>query len=142
MRRQAGWLMGGALALAVATGWAADDDLSIVKKAVTADAGGGGASDAKATPRSPRKGPEPQWLRIRIVDKGQKKAKVSINLPLGLVKAIGDEAPLDWHCPRGEGPKKEGRCSLRLSEILKALESGQDFVQIEDEDSSVRVYVE
>lgn len=144
MRRKRAWVLGGALLVfAAPAGWAAEDDLSIVRKALAADAGGATSNDTKTT--APRKGSSPQWLRVRIVDKGEKKAKVSINLPLSLVKAMGDEVPLDWHCRKDDdretGSKKK-HCSMRLSEALEALASGQDVVQIEDEQSTVRVYVE
>jgi hypothetical protein len=132
MRRVRAWVLGGALlVLAAPLAWAADDDLSIVRKAVAADAGGTTTKDEKAAP--PRKASAPQWLRVRIVDKGEKKAKVSINLPLSLVKALGDEVPLDWHCKNAH---------IKVSEVLAALQSGQEFVQIEDEQSTIRVYVE
>jgi hypothetical protein len=146
MKRRWAWVLGGAvLALAAPLGWAAEDDLSIVRKAVAADAGGSSTSrDDKAT--ATRKGSSPQWLRVRIVDKGQKKAKVSINLPLSLVKAMGGDVPLDWHCRKEDGMdwEKKSRCAthLKLSDVLEALDSGQDFVQVEDEQSTVRVYVE
>jgi hypothetical protein len=146
MKRERAWVLGGALlVLATPVAWAADDDLSIVRKAVAADAGGG-ATVKDERPTAPRKGSSPQWLRVRIVDKGEKKAKVSINLPLSLVRALGDEVPLDWHCKKDDGVEweKKSRCSthLKLSEVLEALESGQDFVQIEDEQATVRIYVE
>lgn len=145
MKRERAWVLGGALlVLAAPVAWAAEDDLSIVRKAVAADLGGATAKDDK--PAASRKGPSPQWLRVRIVDKGEKKAKVSINLPLSLVRAIGDDVPLDWHCGKEAGkewePKKRCSMHMRLSEVLEALDSGQDVVQIEDEGSTIRVYVE
>ena len=54
-----GWagLLGGALlALVAPVGWAAEDDLSIVKKAVAADVGGSGSNEAKAASPAPRRG--------------------------------------------------------------------------------------
>ena len=147
MKRGWAWVLGVALlAPAAPSARGADDDLSIVRKAVQADAGGGATAETK--PPASRKGTTPQWLRVRIVEKGEKKAKVSINLPLSLVKAMGDDVPINWgHCRKWDGDEdaakaKHKGCSLRLSEVLEALESGQDFVQIEDEDSTVRVYVE
>jgi hypothetical protein len=146
MKRERAWVLGGALlVLAAPVVRAADDDLSIVRKAVSADAGGS-ANLKDDKPAAPRKGSSPQWLRVRIVDKGEKKAKVSINLPLSLVRAMGDEVPLDWHCGKDAGkewePKKRCSMHMRLSEVLDALDSGQDVVQIEDGQSSIRVYVE
>jgi hypothetical protein len=144
MTRERACVLSGALLLfAAPVGWAAEDDLSIVRKALAADAGGATSKDTGAT--AIRKGSSPQWLRVRIVDKGEKKAKVSINLPLSLVKAMGDEVPIDWHCRKDDGTETESKkkhCSMRLSDVLEALESGQDFVQIEDEQATVRVYVE
>ena len=47
--------------------------------------------------------------------------------------------PLDSHCRKDA---QESHRSLRLSELLETLESGQEFVQIDDDQATVRVYVE
>jgi hypothetical protein len=125
-----------ALFLGGGRGGASDDDLAVVKRATTqTDPAGperekeGSAQKVKAT--------SPQWLKVRIVEKSNKKARVSINLPLAIVRAFGDDCPLDWHGKAGrEGPK------VRLSDILKALEAGQQIVEIDDEESTIRVWVE
>lgn len=118
----------------------ADDDLAAVKKAV------GGASVAQARPpaeepdarpaRHAAKGGDGKWLRVRIVERAGKHGKVSINLPLGLARAFGE----DWRirdcarCEHGRGPT--------LGEVLRALDSGQSLVEIDDDEASVRVWVD
>src|SRR5574341_865800 len=113
--------------------WAgpADDDLAVVKKAVSTPAQVTSTPEAKAVPEGPgaRKG-EPQWLKVRVNEKGAKKAKVIVNLPLALVHALGDDWPMDWRCRHKNGE----RCSIKISEVLMRLQSGQDIVEIEDED--------
>jgi hypothetical protein len=118
---------------------AADDDLAVVNRATTGEAHAA-AEGEKAGPtpsRSP--GTPPQWLKVRIVEKSGKKSRVSVNVPLALVHALGDECPIDWHMKAGR--PGEAR-KIRLSEVLKALQSGQDIVQIEDEEATVKVWVE
>jgi hypothetical protein len=124
----------------------AEDDLQLVKKAV------GSSAVAQARPAAPpaeeplppraqaspapRKG-APTWFRVRIVDKTSKRAKVSVNLPLGLVRAFGDDWPISEHgrC------RQEQRCPT-LGEVLRALDSGESLVEIEDDEATVRVWVE
>jgi hypothetical protein len=60
-----------------------------------------------------------------------------VNLPLALVRALGDDIPIGPHCGReGKG------VTLTVGEALRALDSGQDLVQVDDEDAKVRVWVE
>jgi hypothetical protein len=116
-----------------------EDDLALVKRAVAQNAAPASArpqAEAQPAPRASRGG-EPQWFKVRVVDKATGKKKVTVNMPLSLVKAMGDDMPVDWPC--GEG---RIRSTLRMSEVLAALESGQDLVQVDDEDSEVRVWVE
>ncbi len=121
----------------------ADDDLQTVRKAVLASATTQTRPPAEdPTPpaqarRESRKG-ELKWFRVRIVEKGGGKARVSVNLPLGLVRAFGD----DWEVPSYHGCRKRDRCGLKLGEILRALDAGQSLVDIEDEGATVRVWVE
>jgi hypothetical protein len=131
----------------------AEDDLQLVKKAVASSPAAAArppaeeppAASAEAKPQ-PRQG-EPAWFRVRIVEKAGKSgtagtardkgARVSVSLPLGLVRSLGDEWPIgqpghcrhDHHCPT-------------LGEILRALDSGQSLVDIEDDETAVRVWVE
>jgi hypothetical protein len=140
MRRTA--LFVGVLALGLAaSGTPADDDLAVIRKAVTTASAedapkGGGPAAAAAAPA--RKGGAPQWLRVRVQEKGTKNKKVSINLPLALAHALGDELPIHWHCHG----RDEERCSIKIADVLKTLESGQDLVEVDDDEATVRVWVE
>ena len=128
----------------------ADDDLAAVKKAVgttveaeakpPAEAPPAHVEKARADerrsaersahrPRS-RRG-EPQWIRVRIAEKGEQHARVVVNLPLGILRALGEDLDLsDDHCHR------------TLGDVLRALDSGEHLVDIEDEEATVRVWVE
>jgi hypothetical protein len=125
----------------------ADDDLAVVKRAVAHSAGDAPPARPEAKPKAEPPGAHaaarPRWLRIRVADKGERKGNVSINVPLGLVQAMGDDWPLDLHCGRHREEAGTGdRCRLRLSEVLAALRSGQDLVEIDDDDTTVRVWVD
>jgi len=120
----------------------AEDDLQLVKKAVLSTQAAPPRPPAEepappATARpSPRKG-EPQWFRVRVVEKAGKRARVSVNLPLVLVRSLGDEWPI---AERGRC-RESGHCPT-LGEVLRALDSGQSLVEIEDDEATVRVWVE
>jgi hypothetical protein len=116
---------------APATAGSADDDLAVVRKATTS--GNGQAVTAEAPPRPNTD--EPQWLRVRIVEKGQKKATVKVNLPLALVHAFGDDVPVPG-CGENSGRH------LTIGEVLRALDTGGSLVEIEDDHATVRVWVE
>ena len=121
----------------------AEDDLQLVKKAVASSrvAQARPPAEEPSPPRAeaapPARKGAPTWFRVRIVEKGSKRAKVSVNLPLGLVRSLGEEWPIaergrcrqDRHCPT-------------LGEVLRALDSGQSLVEIEDDETTVRVWVE
>jgi hypothetical protein len=116
-----------------------EDDLALVKRAVAQNSAPAALPQAEAppAPRASSRSHEPQWFKVRVVDKATGKKKVTVNMPLSLVKALGDDMPVDFPC--GEG---RIHSTLRMSEVLAALESGQDLVQVDDEDSEVRVWVE
>jgi len=119
-----------------------DEDLAAVRRAVAARSAQAApeATPKAATPPAPKADKSPRWLKVRIVEKGSKRAKVSVNLPLALVRALGDDGPIDW-C-RGRSARN-GECRpIRLSKVLETLESGQDIVEIEDDNATVRVWVE
>ena len=118
---------------AAAGGLSADDDLAVVKKA-TSSSENGARPPAEAPPRA--RGDEPQWLRVRIVESGNKKATVKLNLPLALVHALGDDVPVPG-CGGREGEK-----GLTVGEVLRALDTGESLVEIEDGESTVRIWVE
>ena len=135
-----------------------EDDLAIVKKAVASPAPARArqsrASVASAqaapavavtapVPEAPprvRTGREPQWFKVRVVDRGTGRRKVTINLPLSLVRALGDDT-IDWGCRSGDGDRDKCH-SVRLSEVLRSLETGQELVEIEDDEATVKVWVE
>jgi hypothetical protein len=122
----------------------AEDDLAIVKRAVAQAAPQAQPApqprpSAEAAPAA-RRSDKAQWLKVRVVEKGTKKTKVTVNLPLALVRAFGD-LPIDCHHRHGEPGDRE-RCSLRLDQVLDALDKGQDLVEIDDEDKLVRVWIE
>jgi len=120
----------------------AEDDLQLVKKAVLSAQAAPARPPAEdpappsTAPSTPRKG-EPQWFRVRVVEKAGKRAKVSVNLPLVLVRALGDEWPIAQR-----GRCREGGHCPTLGEILRALDSGQSLVEIEDDEATVRIWVE
>jgi hypothetical protein len=136
-------VLGGAVLLAAAErAKPKEDDLSLVKRAVAqnqaASAPARPQAEARPAPRGAVRSQDPRWFKIRVVDKGTRKNKVTVNLPITLVRALGDDMPIDWPC--GEGSRV--RSTLKMSEVLAALEAGQDLVQVDDDDSEVRVWVE
>lgn len=113
---------------------AGEDDLTVVKRAV---------AQAAPTPQAlpddrpvARSGSKPQWLRVRVTERSGK--RVRVNLPLALVRAVGDW-PIDFGCG-WEGERR--RCKLRISEVLEALDAGQSLVEVDDEGTTVRIWVE
>ncbi len=147
----------GGLALAGSLG-PADDDLAVVKKAVarpaakaspapppaamphaaTPQAATATAAPAATPPPPAHAGREPQWFKVRVVDKTSGRKKVTINLPLSLVRALGDE-PIDWGCRDHE----RERChTIKISEVLRSLEAGQELVEVDDEEATVKIWVE
>ena len=141
------------LAAAIAVPAAADraeDDLQAVRKAVQVSAQTPPpAAVEKTRPTAEEEPPPPQarrplktsdlkWLHVRVAPKaGSKSGKVSVNVPLGLVRLFGD----DWPIPTGSACHRD-RCHLTLGEILRALDSGQTLVDIEDDEATVKVWVE
>jgi hypothetical protein len=115
------------------------DDLSVVKRAV-AEGPAPSAVPAPAVKEPPpaRRGARPQWFKVRVFDKGSKKARVTVNLPLAIVRAFGD-APVDWKCGDDDHPR---RCSLKVADVLEALEAGQELVEVEEDDKTVKIWVE
>ena len=127
-------VLGGAVLLAAAEATKPrEDDLALVKRAVAARV------ETLPAPEASAPGREPQWFKVRVVEKATGKRKVTVNLPLALVKAMGDDMPIDWPCG-GEGSRVVS--NLKLTRLLATLEAGQDLVQVDDEDSEVRVWVE
>jgi hypothetical protein len=85
-----------------------DDDLAVVKRAVaqtaTTPAPSLPAIQDDERPRA-RSGAKPQWLRVRVTENNGK--RVRINVPLSLVRAVGDwpiDLCRDWD-PRPLGAR-------------------------------------
>ena len=137
--------MAGVALLALAGGAAAEvkanaeDDLAVVKKAVASP-----AAAAAAHAPAVRSGREPQWFKVRVVDKATGHRKVTVNLPLSLVRVLGDET-IDWGCHDDGKEIHAGgeKChTVRLADVLRTLEAGQELVEVDDDDSTVKVWVE
>src|SRR5262245_48714329 len=132
--RTAAWWVGGvaaALLVGHAAARAPEDDLTLVKRAVGDEPAG--SQEAKPAPKG-----EAKWLKVRVQENNGKKARVVINLPIGLVRALGDDFPIEWGHRHDGKPRK----SIRLAEILDALETGQELVKIDSDDATVRVWIE
>lgn len=152
MRRAVLWVTWGIAGLAAPVLAQADDDLAVVKKAVATTRAAASVPPAEApegTGAPARKGskPEPQWLRVRVFEKdgrGETRKRVSVNLPLSLVRVV-DDFPIDLcrhHRPKDESPQDVSRCDLKIADVLSALEAGQELVEVEGEDATVKVWVE
>lgn len=148
MRAIAWMVAGGTAALLAGTAVAAtDDDLAVVKKAVAQVSPSPALAEAPAKAAAPahKSGKEPQWLRVRVFekdDKGETRKRVSVNLPLSLVRAL-DEMPIDL-CRHRKDERREParRCELKLGDVLAALDAGQELVEVEGENETVKVWVE
>jgi hypothetical protein len=121
-----------------------EDDLSVVKRAMARN-----DSRSAAIPRAeadaPADGKEhaPHWLKIRVLDKSGRQARVALNVPLGLVKALGGDLPVDlsgeWRATDDRGRRHR---APTIRELLGMLQAGQEIVEIESEEAHVRVWVE
>jgi hypothetical protein len=151
MRRMAAFVFLGASLAVPAAADRSDDDLQAVRKAVASSSAPASAArqdksrppaeeePAPAQARRPLKSSDLKWLHVRVAPKaGGKSGRVSVNVPLGLVKLFGD----DWPIPTGPSCQRHDRCHLTLGDILRALDSGQALVDIEDDEASVKVWVE
>ena len=140
-RRAAGTAVAVFVAVASAGVAVAEDDLDVVRRAVAANQSSAVSSPAPEATPAP-KGKPPQWLKVRVVDKSSRKARVAVNLPLGLVRVFGNDWPVDWHCRSRQGDAHSHDCSIRIGDVLRTLESGQGIVEIDDPEATVRVWVE
>lgn len=86
-------------------------------------------------------GREPRWFRVRVIEHGRKRGGVTINLPIGIARALGDDFPIELGCHRHHGRRGEPCPTLRLGDVLRSLASGEDLVAIDDDDTTVRVWV-
>jgi hypothetical protein len=133
-----------ALALALpARAGVLDDDLAVVRHAVAEAAPNAGPQvglqkevvkvekeeGLHQEPARQDRPAAPRWLRVRVQEKGSVRPTVSVNLPLSLLRALTDEEPLEWLEDLGVSSRR-------------SLGSADDLVRIEDEEQSVRVWVE
>ena len=159
-------VLGAALTVAAAgvvIAASAEDDLAVVKRAVAGQQVARQEAPATTAPTAdepvtraqekddawerrsdarPRTGPgrDLRWFKVRITEKGSKKARVNVNLPIALVRALGDDFPIDiGHHAGWRGGRER---TLRLGEVLATLEAGQSLVEIDDDEATVRVWVE
>jgi hypothetical protein len=145
-------ILGAAIAIPAAAD-RSDDDLQAVRKAVgkpSAEASAQAPALEKSRPpaeeepmpsqaRRPLKSSDLKWLHVRVAPKaGSRTGRVSVNVPLGLVRMFGD----DWPIPTGPSCHQHDRCHLTLGDILRALDSGQTLVDVEDDQAAVKVWVE
>jgi hypothetical protein len=129
MRTTTALVIAGLCGLPAASARAADDDLTVVKRAVQ-------SAPAPARPAVSRGGA--RWFRVRVEERGG--ARIKVNLPLPFVRALGEKAdtwPGGFHCGR-----TGTACRLKLSDVLGALDAGQEFVTIDDQDASVRIWID
>ena len=138
----------------------AEDDLAVVKRAVArqdapaktppaaaaeepitrADEQDAWEGRTDARPRTGGPGRDLRWFKVRITEKGAKKSRVNVNLPIALVRALGDDFPIDiGHHAGWRGGRER---TLRLGEVLATLEAGQSLVEIDDDEATVRIWVE
>jgi hypothetical protein len=120
-----------------------DDDLAVVKRAVaqttTTPVPPPSALQDDERPRA-RSGAKPQWLRVRVTENNGK--RVRINVPLQLVRAVGDW-PIDLCRDWDRWERDRQRCKLRLSDVLDALDAGQSLVEVDEEGGAkVRIWIE
>lgn len=119
---------------------AVDDDLAVVRKAVQA-----GATEATPTaasaPAGPSADPAPlrarpargsgRWLKVRIVEGSGKRSRITVNVPLAVARALGEDLPVEL-----------GDQKIRLSDVLNQLEAGEALVEVKKGDANVRVWIE
>jgi hypothetical protein len=135
-------IAGAALALgglARAASQETPDDLTVVKRAVAQAPAPVPAAPVMKAPAPAARGSKPQWFKVRVIDKGSKKGRVTVNLPLALVRAF-DDVPVDWKCGGEDYPAR--RCSIKVADVLEALEAGQELVEVDDEEHVVKIWVE
>ena len=148
MRRMLAFSILGAAIAVPAAADRADDDLQAVRKAVASSTQAPAVEKSRPpaeeepmapSARRPLRSGDLKWLHVRVAPKaGSRTGKVSVNVPLGLVRMFGD----DWPIPTGPACHQHDRCHLTLGDVLRALDSGQTLVDVEDDQATVKVWVE
>jgi hypothetical protein len=122
------------LAPVASFGGSVEDDLAVVRKAVAQSATAPEKADSEGKAPAAARADRMRWLKVRVSEKAGK--RVSINVPLSFARVLGDDWPVNVGC------RKNGRSRVTLGEILRSLEAGQDIVQVDSDDATVRVWVE
>jgi hypothetical protein len=120
-----------------------DDDLALVKRAVARNEASQVATPpAELTPPAPpaRASRAPRWLKVRIAPESGGGEKVSVNVPLALVRLVGD-VDVDLGC-EDEREREREACRVSVLDLLDGLKPGQNLVEIEGGDATIRVWVE
>ena len=134
----------------VMASWSAEDDLAVVKRAVrhdatvrVAQAKPGDEPAAESAPSRHVANRDLKWFKVRVIEKGSNRAKVTVNLPIALVRAL-DDFPIDIgrHGGVRHGEFHDGERTIKLGDVLATLEGGQSLVEIDDDEATVRVWVE
>lgn len=86
---------------------------------------------ARTTPTAP--GGQARWMRVRVTDLNTGRAKVNVNLPMGLVN-LGIKMGARF------APEME---DIDLDEIIQAIKDGAQgkIVEVEDEEDNERVQI-
>ena len=137
---------------------AADDDLAVVKRAVATtevldDAPARPApraqvrveprAEGRAEPRVRRSEGRAHFLKVRVVEgkKDRRDEKVSITVPLVVLALLDSDATVDLAQLGVKGLEGHSK-KMRVAELLESFEPGQTLVEVDAEDSHVRVWVE
>ncbi len=98
------------------------------------------ALEAPTKPAEAPGGTRPRWLRIRVTDTVSGRAKVNVNVPVGVISAAGK---LGVRFGLGKIAEREG---LDLDELLQVIQSGAEgkLVDVSNEEGGehVEIFVE
>ena len=146
------------------TARAADDDLAVVKRAVAttavmddapsrpaatnapaarAEGRGETRTEARGEGRARRPEARAHWLKVRVVDgrKDRRDEKVSVTVPLAVLALLDSDATVDLSELGVKGLAGHSK-KIRVAELLESFEPGQTLVEVDAEDSHIRVWVE
>jgi len=79
---------------------------------------------------------EVTWFRLEVTDKGARKAKVKIRIPLSLVELFAD-------CEK-EAIDLKDKCKISLKTILKELKKNgpMTLIEVDDDEALVKIWFE
>jgi len=104
-----------------------DGDLAAVRRAVAQDEAGEASPPAGDEPRE-----SPGWIRLQVLDKATGERPVTLSVPLALLDA----------CVGKKEQQERGERQSRLRELLEALGSARSLVEIDSEESEIRIWIE